>query len=79
MAFALKKCDSYFCVKNKSQTHQNLRFMIKMHSCKEKTFYKSIIQLIRNFYQLKSPLNIEYMISADDSVCLLSQFIDEMR
>ena len=29
-------------------------------------------------YQLKLPLNIEYMIPDDDSVRLLSQFIEEM-
>ena len=33
---------------------------------------------IRGNYQLKLPLNIEYMIPANDSVRLLSQFIEEM-
>lgn len=33
---------------------------------------------IRGDYQLKLPLNIEYMIPANDSVRLLSQFIEEM-
>ena len=32
----------------------------------------------RGNYQLKLPLNIEYMIPDDDSVRLLSQFIEEM-
>lgn len=32
----------------------------------------------QKFYQLKLPLNIDYMIPADDSVRLLSQFVEEM-
>ena len=32
----------------------------------------------RGYYQLKLPLNIEYMIADNDSVHLLSQFIEEM-
>ncbi|WP_347562530.1 hypothetical protein [Clostridium sp. AWRP] len=32
----------------------------------------------RGNYQLKLPLNIEYIIPDDDSVRLLSQFIEEM-
>lgn len=32
----------------------------------------------QKFYQLKLPLNIDYMISVNDSVRLLSQFIEEM-
>jgi len=32
----------------------------------------------QKFYQLKLPLNIDYMIPANDSVRLLSQFVEEM-
>lgn len=32
----------------------------------------------QKFYQLKLPFNIDYMIPANDSVRLLSQFIEEM-
>lgn len=32
----------------------------------------------QKFYQLKLPINIEYMIPSNDSVRLLSQFIEEM-
>lgn len=32
----------------------------------------------QTFYQLKLPLNIDYMIPANDSVRLLSQFVEEM-
>lgn len=32
----------------------------------------------QKFYQLKLPLNIDYMIPSNDSVRLLSQFIEEM-
>ncbi len=31
-----------------------------------------------DFYQLKLPLNIEYMIPCDDSVRLLGQIVEEM-
>lgn len=34
--------------------------------------------LNQKFYQLKLPLNIDYMIPANDSVRLLSQFVEEM-
>lgn len=34
--------------------------------------------LNRKFYQIKLPLNIDYMIPSNDSVRLLSQFIEEM-
>ena len=34
--------------------------------------------LNRKFYQLKLPLNIDYMIPVNDSVRLLSQFVEEM-
>lgn len=34
--------------------------------------------LNRGNYQLRLPLNIEYMIPDNDSVYLLSQFIEEM-
>lgn len=33
---------------------------------------------LREFYQLKLPLNIDYMIASNDSVRLLSQFVEEM-
>ena len=33
---------------------------------------------LREFYQLKLPLNIDYMIPSNDSVRLLSQFVEEM-
>ena len=33
---------------------------------------------LREFYQLKLPLNIDYMIPSTDSVRLLSQFVEEM-
>ena len=32
----------------------------------------------RKFYQLKLPINVEYMIPSNDSVRLLSQFVEEM-
>lgn len=32
----------------------------------------------QTFYQLKLPLNIDYIIPANDSVGLLSQFVEEM-
>jgi len=32
-----------------------------------------------NFYQLKLPLNIEYIIPKDDSVRLLGQIVEEMN
>ena len=34
--------------------------------------------IYRKLYQLKLPLNIEYMIPNNDSVRLLSQFVEEM-
>lgn len=43
---------------------------------------KNILQkdytINQKFYQLKLPLNIDYMIPANDSVRLLSQFVEEM-
>ena len=43
---------------------------------------KNILQkdytINQKFYQLKFPLNIDYMIPANDSVRLLSQFVEEM-
>jgi transposase len=32
----------------------------------------------QKFFQLKLPINIDYMIPVDDSVRLLSQFVEEM-
>ena len=44
---------------------------------------KNILQkdytMNQKFYQLKLPLNIDYMIPANDSVRLLSQFVEEMN
>lgn len=44
---------------------------------------KNILQkdytINQKFYQLKLPLNINYMIPANDSVRLLSQFVEEMN
>ena len=34
--------------------------------------------LTQGFYQLKLPLNIDYIIPDNDSVRLLSQFVEEM-
>ena len=51
----------------------NLRFMIKHFYVKRKFF-----TINQKFYQLKLPLNIDYMIPANDSVRLLSQFVEEM-
>lgn len=43
---------------------------------------KNILQkdytINRKVYQLKLPLNMDYMIPANDSVRLLSQFVEEM-
>ncbi|SHK91280.1 hypothetical protein SAMN02745243_03986, partial [Hespellia stercorisuis DSM 15480] len=35
--------------------------------------------LAEDFYQLKLPLNIDYIIPDNDSVRLLSQFVEEMN
>ena len=55
----------------------NLRFIVKYHYAHKNILQKDYTKN-QKFYQLKLPLNIEYMISANDSVRLLSQFVEEM-
>lgn len=43
-----------------------------------KDIFQKDYTLIQKFFQLKLPLNIEYMIPANDSVRLLSQFVEGM-
>ena len=45
--------------------------------CSNNILHKDYTRL-REFYQLKLPLNIDYMIPSNDSVRLLSQFVEEM-
>ena len=52
--------------------------MVKYFYANKKNFTTKIILLNRKFYQLKLPFNIDYMIPANDSVRLLSQFVEEM-
>ena len=68
---------SFFCKKINPRFYES-ELYDKIFFMRTKNILQKDYTINQKFYQLKLPLNIDYMIPANDSVRLLSQFVEEM-